>query len=96
MKAVLTFSILQTCLAFTETRLPKETVSSINDLYGPQEWSTQPTPPPSIELVKRKLGDNVPLAKRAATLSSGELLGYLADSNTCGFVNGEPGISPKL
>jgi hypothetical protein len=91
MRGLFTFAIASASTALA-AQLAKATVSTQDNVYDPQGYSARPTPPPSFDLVKRKLKENAHLVKRD-TLSSGELIGYFGPDNTCGYVNGQLGMS---
>lgn len=89
MKALSLLILTSASSVLARLHLPRATSAEhVSDSLG---FSARPTPPPNYELVKRKLHENIHLAKRASTLSSGEFLGYIGPDNTCGYVNGQLG-----
>jgi hypothetical protein len=70
--------------AFAIPNIPRATSSSENE-WSSQGWTPKPTEKPRIELNKRDLFPR--------SLTSGQLFGYTAQDNTCGYVNGVLGES---
>jgi hypothetical protein len=66
-------------------KIPIETDAAKHGL-NPQGWTPKPTNVPHIDLMRRN-----PLDRRQLTL--GELIGYFAADNTCGYVEGSLGMS---
>jgi hypothetical protein len=89
-RAALVLAVASASTALAKLHSPEPTVSSAIEEYDPQGWTARPTPPPSLELVKRKLLQNNNVAKRS--ISSGQLVGYLGSDETCGYINGELGM----
>jgi hypothetical protein len=63
--------------------VPRATSSTENE-WSSQGWTPKPTEKPQVELKGRSLVER--------SLSSGQLFGYTAQDNTCGYVNGVLGM----
>jgi hypothetical protein len=92
MKNLLAFSLVFSSCVLAELVLPQPTDRDASIVYDDHGWSARPTPAPQVELLKRALGVNEALPKRAATITSGEFLGFVAPDNTCGYVEGQFGM----
>jgi hypothetical protein len=93
MKSLLTFSLVLAAHVLAEPILPQRTEAHAGIVYNGKGWSARPTQAPQLELLKRRLGENVVLPKRAAvSFTSGEFLGFIAPDNTCGYIDGEFGM----
>lgn len=69
----------------------KPAPTSQDAVDGSIGWSARPTQPPNLELVKRKLFENAGIARREA-VTSGQLIGYIGQDNTCGYIDGQLGM----
>jgi hypothetical protein len=93
MQTLLEFLILSASLVIAKPFQPAPTNVLTGELHHEQGWSARPTPPPSLELVRRRLGELDALHKRAAgSITSGEFLGFFAPDNTCGYDGGQLGM----
>lgn len=96
MNAVLSsFTILSVLYVLTNAIafLPQPTGQRFAPSHHAQGRLGWPTPSPDLELVKRRLNDNMNVAKRATiSFTSGEFLGFIAPDNTCGYINGQFGM----
>jgi hypothetical protein len=57
-------------------------------------WSPSPTEPPSLEIVGQRL--NYLQERQAATLSSGQLVGFFGQDSICGYISGSIGTQTGL